>query len=469
VLAWSATVASERIRRKEISPVELTRACLAQIERLNPILNAFITITPEMAMAQARELEAEQKAGKYRSALHGIPIALKDNIDTAGVRTTAASLLFADRVPDADAEVVRRLKAAGAIILGKLNLHEFAAGGTSVVSYFGAVRNPWDTSRSAGGSSGGSGAAVAAGLCYAALGTDTAGSIRVPAAHCGIVGLKPTYGRVSNRGVIPMSWTLDHVGPMCRTSGDSALILQAIAGYDQRDPSSVDVPVPSYQDAVRKSVKPLRLGVPKAFFFDGLASDTAESVNAAIELLSRMTNGVREVTVPAVTDLLYLADAEAYAYHAPYLRNTPGLYQPSIRKRFQAAATVPLELYIRARKRVDELRRGIARVFESVDVLVTPTSKTLPYTIAEATQRENEIIAPEPRIPNTRAFNYFGIPTMSLPCGFSKNGLPIGLQVSSPAWEEARLLAIAHAYEQQTDWSQRRPLVFTSTSLVPAP
>ena len=238
--------ASELLRSGDASPVDLTQACLRRIDRDNSALDAFITVTGEQALAVARQMEAEQLRGIWRGPLHGIPIALKDNIDTAGIRTTAASELFKDRVPSEDAEVVRRLKGAGAILLGKTNLHEFAYGGSSSVSYFGPVHNPWALDRVPGGSSGGSAAATAAGLCYGSLGTDTAGSIRIPASYCGIVGFKPSYGRVSNRGVIPLSWTLDHVGPLCRTVEDAALMLRVIAGYDELDPAAVDAPVPDY-------------------------------------------------------------------------------------------------------------------------------------------------------------------------------------------------------------------------------
>ena len=243
--------ASELLRRKAASPVDLTRACLKRIETYNPTLNAFITVTGEQALATAREMEAEQRRGKWRGPLHGIPIALKDNIDTAGVRTTAASELFKDRVPSEDADVVRRLKNAGAVFLGKLNLHEFAYGGTSDVTYFGAVHNPWALDHIAGGSSGGSAVAAAADLCFGALGTDTAGFVRIPSSYCGVVGFKPTYGRVSLRGVIPLSWTLDHLGPISKTVEDAALMLGAIAGYDHLDPATVDVPVPDYTRALR--------------------------------------------------------------------------------------------------------------------------------------------------------------------------------------------------------------------------
>jgi len=257
----TVAAASDQVRKKTISPVDLAHACLQRIERLNPLLNAYITVTAEAALTQARELEAEVQRGRWRGPLHGIPVALKDNIDTAGIRTTAASELFKDRVPSEDAEVVRRLKNAGAILLGKTNLHEFAYGGSSSVSYFGPVHNPWALDRIPGGSSGGSAAATAAGLCFGSLGTDTAGSIRLPACYCGIVGFKPTYGRVSNRGVVPLSWTLDHVGPLCRTVEDAALMLGAIAGYDELDPATADTPVPDYNRAFRMQASKLRLGI----------------------------------------------------------------------------------------------------------------------------------------------------------------------------------------------------------------
>ena len=253
--------ASELVRTKQASPVDLAEACFKQIDRYNAPLNAFITITRDKAMIAAREMEAEQQRGKWRGPLHGIPIAIKDNIDTAGILTTGASELFKDRIPTEDADVIRRLKNAGAVILGKLNLHEFAYGGTTTVSYYGAAHNPWALDHQTGGSSGGPAAALAADLCFGSLGTDTAGSVRIPGSYCGIVGLKPTYGRVSNRGVIPLSWTLDHTGPMAKCVEDAAILLKVIAGYDERDPTTVDVPVPDYARALKTPVSRLRLAV----------------------------------------------------------------------------------------------------------------------------------------------------------------------------------------------------------------
>src|SRR5665213_4559477 len=278
--------ASALLRRKAVSPVELAQAFIARIERLNPALNAFITVTAEQALQQAREVEAQIQRGHWRGPLHGIPLALKDLIDTAGIRTTAASAVFKDRIPSEDADVVRRLKAAGAVLLGKLNMHEFAYGGTSVPSYYGPVRNPWNLDLIAGGSSGGSGAAVAAGLCIGALGSDTAASVRQPAAYCGVVGLKPSYGRVSTRGVIPLSWSLDHIGPLCRSAMDAALLLETIAGFDPHEFSSADRPTDRYADMIGASAASLRIGVIRRPYFEDLDPDIEAAVNAAIQVLS---------------------------------------------------------------------------------------------------------------------------------------------------------------------------------------
>ena len=310
---------SQRLRRREVSPVEITQDCLERIERLNPELNAFITVTGESALAEAQLAEAEILRGKWRGPLHGVPVALKDLIDTAGVRTTAASALYKDRVPEQDADVVRRLRQAGAVIVGKNNLHEFAYGGSSLVSYFGEVHNPWDLGRIAGGSSGGSAAAVVAGLAYAAIGTDTAGSIREPAALCGCVGLKPTYGRVSSGGVIPLSLSLDHVGPLAATVADAAVVLQAIAGYDAADITTADVPVADYVAALREDAKSLRVGVPRAYFFDDLDAEVASAMEHALRGVATLVAEMKEVHVDVPMDRS-LQTAESYAYHAENAR-----------------------------------------------------------------------------------------------------------------------------------------------------
>src|SRR5258706_13739316 len=312
----SISEAAELLRRKKISPVELATACLDRVERLTPVLNAFITVTHETAMVQARAAEDEIQRGQWRGPLHGIPIGLKDLIDTAGVRTTCGSALFADRVPTEDAEVVQRLKRAGAVLLGKQNLQEFAYGGTSASSHYGAVHNPWNPKHIAGGSSGGSAAAVAAGMCFAAIGSDTGGSIREPAAFCGIVGLKPTYGRVSTRGVFPLSWSLDHVGPLCRSVRDAALMLEAIAGYDALDATCVDWPTEQYAEALNVKTDfriGVRIGVARQPFFADLDSDIELAISEAIEVIRRMSFEVAEVDLPSVP--IAVQAPEVYAIH----------------------------------------------------------------------------------------------------------------------------------------------------------
>lgn len=454
--------ASDLVRRRDVSPVELTQACLARIDRHDRQINAFITVTREQALAAAREAEAAIRRGRRLGPLHGIPIALKDNIDTAGILTTAASGVFKDRVPADDADAVVRLKRAGAVLLGKLNLHEFALGGTSAVTFFGPVRNPWATDRVAGGSSGGSAAAVAADMCFGALGTDTGGSIRIPASLCGIVGVKPTYGRVSNRGVIPMAWTLDHVGPMCRTVEDAALMLAAIAGYDSLDPTSVDVPVPDYSRAIGSSVARLRVGVARMPFFENLDSEVAKAVEAAIGVLRAMTAGVMDVDVPAAGNVADIWNSEIYAYHVPWITKTPELYQAPTRALIQGAGKTTAVTYAQARRHVDVVRRDIRKAFTAVDVLITPTQRGVAQPItpgqpAAAGGRGGAPAGGGGGIINTAAFDIYGLPTISVPCGFSSSGLPIGLQISANHFAESTVLALAHAYEQATDWHTRRP------------
>jgi aspartyl-tRNA(Asn)/glutamyl-tRNA(Gln) amidotransferase subunit A len=348
---------SELIRTKKISPVEITRLMLQRIDKFNPVLNAYITVTSEQAMKSAQDAEKEIQQGKWRGVLHGVPVALKDLFDTAGVKTTAASGLFKDRVPEEDAEVVRKLKAAGAVLLGKLNMHEFAYGGSSTVSYFGPVHNPWESTHITGGSSGGSAAAVAAGLCFGALGSDTGGSIREPAAYCGIVGLKPTYGLVSTRGVIPLSWSLDHVGPMTRTVADAAIMLQAIAGYDQQEITSQQMTVPNYMATLRSKTSSLRLGVPNEFFFASLDREIEAVTNEGLSVLAKLTASVKEVeTVPVdnITDRTVVA-AEAYAYHAEFVAKSPDQYQRPTLAAIRSGAEIRTRDYIMASREVAHL------------------------------------------------------------------------------------------------------------------
>lgn len=438
---------SELVRSKKISPVELTEVCLARIEALNPELNAFITVTAEMALGQARAAEAEIQRGNWRGPLHGIPLAFKDLIDVAGVPTTAASAVFEHRVPKEDAEVVRRLKAAGAVIVGKNNLHECAYGGSGVISRYGPAKNPRYQGRTTAGSSSGSAAAVAAGLCYGAIVSDTAGSIRLPAAFCGIVGLKPTYGLVSARGVMPLSWSLDHVGPMARSVTDAALILAAIAGYDPADPTSREIAAEDYAAAVRAPSPKLRVGVPRKFFFEDLDSEVARVVEDALRAVAGLAAEMREVLVPMDNDRT-VAKAETYAYHFPYLAEHAQQYDPETLRRINTGADVSVRDYVAKLQELELLRRGAAEIFKDVDVIVTPTTPVPPPLLAElqadmSRLRERELLM----LRNTRPFNVLGLPAISVPCGETSAGLPVGLQIAGPAGGEARVLGFTRAFD----------------------
>ena len=412
----------------------------------------------ESALAQAQRAEDEILAGEWRGALHGVPVALKDLIDTAGVRTTAASALYKDRVPEQDAEVVRRLRLAGAVIIGKNNLHEFAYGGSSLVSYFGDVHNPWDVARIAGGSSGGSAAAVVAGMAYAAIGTDTAGSIREPAALCGCVGLKPTYGRVASLGVIPLSSSLDHVGPMAVSVEDAAIVLQAVAGYDAEDIASGDVPVVDYVSGLREGVKSVRVGVVREYFFDELDAEVAAAVEQAVRVLASLGAEVKEVRLGlAVPTDRTLQAAESFAYHAENVGRSPELYQAETVRRIRSGEGVSAAEYIRCRRELEFARREIGAVFADVDMLVTPTMPMAAPAIAELKKDPEALRPAELRLlRNTRPFNVWGLPAISVPCGFTARGLPIGLQIAGAHWREDLVLRVAWAYERATAWDGRR-------------
>lgn len=456
-LCWLAiNEVSQLLRTRKISPVELTQFCLERIDRLNPKLNAFITVTAESALVDARKAEAEIQKGRWRGPLHGVPIALKDLFDTAGIRTSAASALFKDRVPTKDCEVVRRLKNAGAVFVGKLNMHEFAYGGSSVISFCGPVRNPWSPEHIAGGSSSGSAAAVAGGMCYAALGTDTGGSIRLPSAYCAVVGLKPTYGRVSSRGVIPLSWSCDHVGPMTRRAADAAILLQAIAGHDPEDRTSIDVPVQDYLPE-RCEAMPVRVGIVRGHFYEKLDPEIERVTTAALSLLGKLAVSIHDLELPSANDTLVLR-AEAYAYHCENVHKSPELYQPDTLRRIRSGENIPAVEYIRACRELDQHRHGVQKVFESVDLLITPTTPVLPSTIRDLMAdcdnlRSKEIVM----LRNTRPFNALGLPTVSIPCGFTKSGLPIGMQITGAPWQEASILRFAHAYEHETNWHACHP------------
>ncbi len=441
-LAWmTLEQAADMVRRRKVSPVELTQACLRRIEKLNPSLDAFITVTAEAALLQARAAEKTPA----RSPLHGIPIALKDLYDTAGVKTTAASQQYADRVPAEDADVVRTLKAAGAVILGKLNMDEFAYNFTGESSYFGVCRNPWDKSRSPGGSSGGSAVAVATGMCYGALGSDTGGSIRLPASFCGITGLKPTYGKIGARGVTPLAWSLDHVGPMCRTARDAAIMLGAMASGE----------------ATNRGLKSIRLGVPRVPFYEQLDAEVDRAMVEALKELTRLTAGANDVTLPVLTPSPELPffprvyhqviTAEAYAFHEEMIKRQPDRYHPMIRSNIQFGAAVSAGDYIRARRELERLREESGVLFEKADLLITPT--------AHAPALELGKPATLLYLRNTAPWNLYGLPTISIPCGLTASGLPIGMQITGRRGADDLVLALAGAYQKVTGWHAKRPLL----------
>ncbi len=458
---------SQKLYNREISPVELTHDCLARIEKLNPALNAFITVTAESALDRARQAEWEIYHGKHLGPLHGIPIGIKDIIDVAGVPTTAASAQFSktpgppqkSRVPTEDAEVVRRLRAGGAIILGKQNLHEFAYGGSSMISFYGEVHNPWDTARIAGGSSGGCSASVAACLGFAAVGTDTAGSIRLPAAYCGVVGLKPSYGRVSTRGVIPLASSYDHVGPITNSVYDAALMLQVMSLYDSAERFSKHPPQ-SFVSAFDDYPSRFRIGIPRPFFFDDLHPEIAEATEKAIDVFRQNHAEIRDIKLDVSTDRT-LSSAEAYAYHKPMVETSPDLYQPATLQRINSGANIDAQQALQASRELQASRHAIQEIFHEIDIMLTPTVPIPPPTIADL-KANPENLRPQEMIMlrNTRPFNVWGIPTISIPCGFTKRGLPIGLQLASAPWHGIVLLQAANFYEQTTEWHKQRPPAF---------
>ncbi len=470
LLTLSLSEVSKRLRARQVTSVELTQALLDRVKVYNPKINAFITVMHDQALAQAAQMDAEIKAGKFRSPLHGIPIALKDNIDTAGTRTTAASEVFDDRVPNEDAEVARRLKASGAVVIGKTNLHEFANGGSSASTYFGPVRNPWALDRIPAGSSGGSAAAVISDMAFAALGTDTGGSIRQPAAYCSIVGLKPTYGLVSIRGIIPLTYSLDHCGPMTKTVEDAAIMLNEMVGYDSHDVASVEHAKEDYVAAMKQPVSKLRLGIPRAPYFDQLDEEVAKAAEAAIEVLSKLTQTTVECHLPGTAgfDSLSLG-AERIAYHLDLFRHNSARYSLQVRQSLDSTIKAmndgtgqpcaeKLVDYVLSNWKLISLRKNIDAAFNNFDLVVMPTMRILPRTINYSLSLEEE---PKPREPesisNCSPFNIFGLPAISVPCGFSKDGLPIGLMIVGPRFSEGKVLALANAYEKATEWYTRRP------------
>ena len=452
-----------RLRSREISPLELTRVCLDRIQRFDAHLNSFLTVVGEAAMAEAQTAEREIADGHYRGPLHGIPIAHKDLYYTQGVLTTAGSRVFEDFVPDHDAATVASLRDAGTILLGKLNMHELAAGGTSDNPWFGPVQNPWRAGHHPGGSSGGSGAALAAGLCYGATGSDTAGSIRIPSHCCGTSGIKPTYGRVSCFGVIPLSWSLDHAGPMARSAHDCALLLNAMAGYDRRDSASVDRPPENFTAQLGQGVRGLRVGVPSTYFCDGLQPEVEQAWRAAMDILVGLGAERVDVTFSQLDDSVVIGPtisrAETATYHHDWFAERPEAYSPPMHARFAVAEKLSAVDFVRAQRARERVRADLWSAFDRVDVLLTPTQPMTATTIeAERAATGDPARAAFTAMTRfTYPFNLSGFPAMSIPCGFDALGLPIGLQVAGPPWQEARVLRVGDAYQQATDWHRRRP------------
>ncbi|MBI2205743.1 MAG: Asp-tRNA(Asn)/Glu-tRNA(Gln) amidotransferase subunit GatA [Candidatus Rokubacteria bacterium] len=445
-----------RFRKRELSPVELTSALLARIERLDPTLNAFVTLTADRALAEAKAAEAALLRGDTRPLL-GIPVGYKDIYATRGIRTTGGSALLADWVPDADSTCVTRLQDAGCVMLGKLITHEFAWGIQSPGHRFKPARNPWNVDHIPGGSSSGSGAALASGMCVGALGTDTGGSIRGPASFCGVVGIKPTYGRCSRAGVLTLSWTLDHTGPLARSVEDCAFLLQALAGHDAADPASSPAPVSDYAGALAQPIRGMKIGIARDFFLDGADDAVVSAFETALRTLRDLGADVRDVEIPNIWDapsFMVIMASEAFAYHERDLRERPELYGDLLRERLMSGALYTGSEYVQAMRLRERLRGEMLDVLRTVDVIATPTSPKPAPTFTQ--MWDTRVGFPRSNMP---PFNLSGLPALALPCGFSSAGLPISLQLAGRPFEEATVLRAGHAYEQATEWHRRRPPV----------
>lgn len=451
--------AAELIASGDISPVELTVAHLERIQQVEPKINSYITVTAESALAAASKTEDQLRKGKSHRSTHGIPIGLKDLIETKDVLTTAGSIFFADNFPERDAVVVEKLTEAGAVILGKLNMHEIALGVTNVNPHFGPCRNPWQLDRVSGGSSGGSAAALAAGLCMGALGSDTGGSIRIPASLCGVVGLKPTYGRVSTRGVIPLSWNLDHVGPMARQVRDVAILLAVIAGYEPRDPYSQDVAKGEYLNELADGVNGWRIALAVDGFFSKADPEVGEAVRSAAAIFTDLGALVEEVEVPQAYEAArangLMTTSDAAAFHQKRLVSSPDRFGDDVLRRLREGASCTSTDYIFARRTQSLIRHQHNRFFNDYEVLLTPT------TPLAAPPIEGPDAVEQARLLTrfTAPFNLTGFPALSLPCGFTKEGLPIGLQIVGRPWSEAIVLRAGYAFEQATEWHHLKPTI----------
>ena len=454
---------SRLIQRKEVSPVEIVEAHMARITSLEPKLNSFITLLSDQALADAREAEKEILKNRYLGPLHGIPFGLKDLFYVKGVRNTSGLKIFDRFVPDFDSTVGLRLKRAGAVLMGKLNLHPLAYGATGENPDYGNMHNPWNLGLITGGSSGGSGSAVASGQCTLSMGTDTGGSVRIPSALCGIVGLKPTYGRISRYGLAPLAWSLDHPGPMARTVKDCALMMNAAAGFDPNDPTSVNVSTPDFTKALTGEVRGLRAGIPKEYFEIPIDPAVKKKVLKAIDHLQELGVSVSEVSWPMYRHSVAAANAiqmvEAAAYHSKLIRTHGSSLDPTIRLRLESGLFIPAVDYIQAQRVRTQFTDQTLSLFKKVDLLVGPTLSVTAFKIGTTEQEvAGNVVNVIPLLTQyTRPFNLNGFPAITLPCGFSEDGLPIGLQIAGRPFDEATVLRAAHAYEQSTEWHRRRP------------
>ncbi len=455
----SLAEAATAVKAGAVSPVELTRACLERIERVDRVVHAFVSVDAERALQDARKAEREIKAGHYRGPLHGIPIGLKDNYDTTGIATRNGSRVFADRMPTQDATTWVRLQEAGAVLLGKTTMSE-AAWGVD----FPPVRNPWDVRRNPGLSSGGSGAAVAAGLCFMAMGSDTGGSIRIPAGLSGVVGLKATYGRVSRAGVMPHTWSLDHAGPLTRRVEDAALVLSVIAGHDPRDPASPDVPVGDYLSGLTRGARGIRIGVPREHFWERIEGGVEAVVRQALRDLDRAGAQVKEVSIPhmvtALGAILVTEMASVTTWHDKYLKQPErrAKYTPEVRALMDAGKFIFATDFLKAQRLRRALTDQVRAAFDGVDVLATPT---LPLCAWDVSESHVQIDGQPEHVLHacwrfTYPWNLTGLPALSVPCGFAAE-LPVGLQLVGRPFDEATVLRVGHAYQEATRWHERRP------------
>ncbi|HVX29793.1 MAG TPA: amidase [Nitrolancea sp.] len=455
------TATAARVAARDISPVELTLAALRAIDQLEPSLNAYITVLREDALATARRAESEIAAGTYRGPLHGIPLSVKDLFATKGIRTTAGSRALRDYVPDENAAVVDRLTAAGSIILGKTNMLEFAY--ASVHPDYGPTRNPWDLSKTTSGSSGGSAASTVAGVDYGSFGSDTGGSVRIPASFCGVCGMKPSYGLISRFGVQALSWTLDHVGPFARTVRDLALLLEAVAGHDPRDPQSADRSVPIYQRQLTERLDGLRIGVISNFMDEGVDAEIREAVSRAVDVLRDAGATIGERAIPELEDDALSAEMgillpEASYCHRDLFDRHQADYSETVLERLQAGRELPAVAYIAALEKRDVLRDVIRGYQSDFDLLVMPTTPMVATPLESTTLQvgeDEEDLGSLIRM--TAPFDVTGQPALSLPCGFSSSGLPIGLQIVGRDFEDGTVLRAGHAYQLRSDWHRRRP------------